>query len=93
MTGMCIEHWQIVVLPIPSFFSQEEVEEKRCLDIFADSAPLQRSSTVQCIRHVGIGVCELGSTCAVHSKTSKVEQIASEYCPAFVWQDWQNLFR
>ena len=48
MTGMCIEHWQIVVLPIPSFFLQEEVEEKRCLDIFADSAPLQRSSTVQC---------------------------------------------
>ena len=35
---------------------------------------------------------EQGSTCAVHSNTSKVEQTASEYCPAFVWQDWQNLF-
>ena len=55
MTGVCIEHWQIVVLPIPSFFLQEEIEEKRCVDIFADSAPLQCSSaplqcssTVQC---------------------------------------------
>ena len=56
---MCIEHWQIVVLPIPSFFLEEEVEEKRCQDIFADSAPLQRSSTVQRHCHVGIRSCVL----------------------------------
>ena len=47
MTGVCIEHWQIVVLPLPSFFLQEEVEEQLCQDIFADSTQLQRSSTVQ----------------------------------------------
>ena len=57
MTGVCIEHWLIVVLPIPSFFLQEEVEEQRCQDIFANSTPLQRSSTVQRHCHVGIVAC------------------------------------
>ena len=54
MAGVRIEHWQIVVLPIPSFFLQEEVEEQHCQDIFANSAPLQCSST---ILHVGIITC------------------------------------
>ena len=92
MTGVCIEHWQIVVLPIPSFFYRRLKRNFvwTYLPIVLHYNALQPFNA---IRHIGIGVCELGSTCAVHSKTSKVEQIASEYCPAFVWQDWQNLFR
>ena len=35
---------------------------------------------------------KLGSTCAVHSKTSQVERTTSQHCPTFVWQDWQSLF-
>ena len=60
MTGVCIEHWQIVVLPIPSFFLQDEVEQQRCHDIFADSAPLQHYNALQpfnAIHHVGIVAC------------------------------------
>ena len=58
------------------------VKERRCprfIFIFLWPSPrtllLKKAAPLQ---------LELGSTCAVHSKTSKVERTASEYCPAIV---------
>ena len=55
--------------------------------------PLWPSSVLFFLKKQHTLQLELGSTCAVHSNTSKVEQTASEYCPAFVWQDLAKLVR